>query len=111
MLGMEEGAPRLNSVQILEGARHVLLLKGFTIGYKTLYGDDTYPLLTYWPTGTTVCLYSSLFCLNPDIMIGDIHVRSLRYLHLSFISIHFAESLPRDGHLERPPLCCVRLHP
>ena len=89
VFGMKGGAPSLRFVRTLEGARHVLLVRGCVIGYKTLDGDDTYPLLTYWPTGATVRLHSCLFSYNPDLSVGDIYVRSPSLANHCFYSYVF----------------------
>ncbi len=74
MLGIQGATMCLKSLQSLEGARHVLLLNGFVVGYKTLHGDDTYPLLTDWRTGATVKLYPAIYSHRPNELLGDIHV-------------------------------------
>ncbi len=71
---MKGDAVRLVSLQTIEGARHVLLLKDFVVGYKTFHGDDTYPLLTDWRTEATVRLHPALYNHHADQLIGDIHV-------------------------------------
>ncbi len=74
-LGVEGDKIRLVSLQRLEGALRVLLLKGFLVGYTVLHGDDTYPLLTDWQTRATVALSPILYSYHPEEPIGDIHVR------------------------------------
>lgn len=69
-LGMKGDKPRLIPLQRLEGARHVLLLNGSIVGYGTLLGDDTYPLLTDWRTCATVRLIPALYNNNPHMLRG-----------------------------------------
>ncbi len=73
-LGVEGEKIRLASLQRLERARHVLLLKGFLVGYKVLHGDDTYPLLTEWQTRATVTLHPTLYSHHPDKLMSTKHV-------------------------------------
>lgn len=74
LLSAKDNTVCLESLQILEGARHVLLLKDFVVGYKTLYGDDTYPLLTEWRTGATLRLFPMIFNHQTHDLMGNIHV-------------------------------------
>lgn len=62
------------SLRTIHGARQVLLLNGFVVGYKTLYGDDTYPLLTDWRSGDTLRLYPVYFVHHRDELLENIHV-------------------------------------
>ncbi len=93
MLGVKDDNVRLMPVGILEGARHVLLLRGFFVGYKTLYGDDSYPLLTDWRSQATVRLHPAFYTQTPNELLGNIHVcpklaENLRILHFMFKRIH-----------------------
>lgn len=73
-LGMKDDEPCLIPLEHLDGARHVLLLKDSIIGYTTLNGDDTYPLISDWRIGSTVRLCSALYSNRPHGLFGDIHV-------------------------------------
>jgi len=74
-LGIKGGKICLVSLQRLERVRHVLLLKGFLVGYKVLHGDDTYPILTEWRTRATAVLHPTLYSHHPDkdTLMGVIH--------------------------------------
>ncbi len=74
-LGMKDDETCLIPLEHLEGARHVLLLKDSIVGYATLHGDDTYPLLADWRIGATVRLCPALYNDRPHILLGNIHVR------------------------------------
>ncbi len=74
LLGMKDDETCLIPLERLEGARHVLLLKDSIIGYATLNGDDTYPLISDWRIGSTARLCSALYSNRPHKLFGDIHV-------------------------------------
>ncbi|KLO09771.1 hypothetical protein SCHPADRAFT_943357 [Schizopora paradoxa] len=72
-LEMNNKGPNLRTVQRLEGARHVFLLKDSIIGYGSLYGDDTFPLISDWRTLATKRLLPALYLNNMNSLLGDVH--------------------------------------
>lgn len=73
---VNSSGPILRTVQRLEGARHAFLLKDSIIGYGSLYGDDTFPLISDWRTLATKRLLPSLYLDKTNSLLGDVHVRS-----------------------------------
>ncbi|KLO09770.1 hypothetical protein SCHPADRAFT_1000015 [Schizopora paradoxa] len=60
-------------VQSIEGARQVFLLKDFIIGFGSLNGDDTYPLVSDWRIQATKQLIPALYLNNSNALLGNIH--------------------------------------
>ncbi|KLO09772.1 hypothetical protein SCHPADRAFT_1000017 [Schizopora paradoxa] len=60
-------------LQRLEGARHVFFLKNFIVGFGSLCGDDTYPLVSDWRTQATKRLIPALYLDDSHALMGDIH--------------------------------------
>ncbi len=98
LLGVKGKTTILTPVKSLRGARHVLLLNDSFVGYSTLLGDDTYPLLTNWRSGATIRLCPALYSSHPHMILGDIHV-CVYVTCQNATNASFQESLSHDGNL------------